>query len=266
MSNFFNEVFITCDTREQSALVPNRKTASAIVPGKFLISDYTEAELVQLAEKRPRIFSVFNHFSRKGAEVGIGKLDRCDYFVTGYHRGFEISLGVEYKQLSDFFGSHEDLPWKLWESQGVYQDVALCVEGRVEVDEHDGYFYVKNNAALDSLRYDLYQARLAEWQQQGVNVRQFDKLDYFAPTLENLVDFVSKSNHKSFEYREPCQAGLVLKMLCQIPGVKLITVQKLLKDNPDMSFGELMGHDLKWMKGKVGKITGEKLWGVLHGE
>ena len=53
-------------------------------------------------------------------------------------------------------------------------------------------------------------------------------------------------------------------MLMQVPGIKLHTINKLLNGNPDMTFAELLGHDLKWMKGKIGKKTGEMLWRVLH--
>jgi len=140
------------------------------------------------------------------------------------------------------------------------------VEGRVDLEECGDFEFVKNWAAESVLRYDLYQARLAEWQDQGVHVRTFEKLDHFAPSLGNLIDFVSKSGHKSFEYREPCSADLILKMLCQIPGLKLHTVSKLLKDNKNMTFAELNEMSVKDLQGKIGKKTGEKLWGVLHGD
>lgn len=265
MSNEFPGIFITCDTREQSAYIKNHKEPSAIVKGKYLISEYTDSELAYLAKKRPRIFSIYNYFSRKGAEIGIGKLDRGDYHVTGTHRGFDVDLCVEYKHLTDFMGSHEDLPWKLYELSELYNDVGLFVEGQVHIDEQNGFQFVRCfGSDTDVLRYDLYQARLATWADMGIHVRQFERADLFAATIENLIDYVTKSGHKSFEWREPCGSELTLKMLCQIPGIKVTTVSKLLKDNKNMGFAELLTQDMKWMQGKVGKLTGEKLWRILH--
>ena len=265
MSNLFPGVVITCDTREQSALLKNHKVESAIVKGKFLISEYSESELYALSRQRPRIFSVYEHFIKKGSEVGIGKLDRCDYAVSGFHRDFEISLGIEYKQLNDLMSSWDDLHWKLWESQGMYKNVSLCIEGRVDAIEQDGLYFVRNFSGPEVLRYDIYQAKMAEWQELGVQVRQFEKLDNFAPTLENLVDYVSKGNHRVFEYKEKCPADLTLKILCQIPGIKLTIVQKLLKDNPEMTFAQVNEMSVKELQGRIGKKTGEYLWSILHG-
>lgn len=264
MSNDFSGVVITCDTREQSACIQNRKQPSAIVKDKFFLSEYTERELSLFAESRPRIFSVYNHFSRKGAEVAIGKLDRCDYYVEGSHRDHTVNLGVEYKHITDFAGSYEDLPWKLWESYGIYSEVGLFVEGRIDIEEREPYQFVKNWAGESVLRFDLFQSRLATWQDQGVHVRTFEKLNHFAYTLENVVDYVTKEGHKSFTYKEPCGSDLVLKMLCQIPGIKINTVSKILKDNSEMTFAELYNYDLKWYQSKVGKITGQKLYSILH--
>lgn len=264
MSNDFSGVVITCDTREQSACIQNRKQPSAIVKDKFFFSEYTERELSLLAESRPRIFSVYNHFSRKGAEVAIGKLDRCDYYVEGSHRSHTVNLGVEYKYITDYAGSQEDLPFKLWESTCMYESVGLFVEGRYDIEPIGDNFFIKNYAGESVLRYDLFQARLATWFEKGVHVREFDDISYFAPTLENLIDYVTKDTHKSFEYKEPCGSDLILKMLCQIPGVKIGTVSKILKDNSEMTFAELFNYDLKWYQGKVGKVTGLKLYNILH--
>ncbi|MCK9575478.1 MAG: hypothetical protein M0R51_05925 [Clostridia bacterium] len=264
MSNEYPGVFITCDTREQSALKLNHKTETAIKKDTYFISDYSAEEKRELAKKRPRIYSVYEHFSQKGAEVAIGKLDRCDYQISGEHRGFPVNIGVEYKHINDFAGSHADLPWKLWESAELFQDVALFVEGRIDIEQSGNFYYVKNWAGESVLRYDLMQSRLATWEAQGVHVRTFEKLAHFPINLENLIDYCAKSGHKSFEYKEPCAADLTLKMLMQVPGIKLYTVNKLLSGNPDMTFAELLGYDLKWMKGKIGKKTGEMLWRVLH--
>ena len=264
MSNDFSGVVITCDTREQSAAIQNRKQPSAIVKDKFLLSEYTERELALLAESRPRIFSVYNHFSRKGAEVAIGKLDRCDYYVEGSHRDHDVNLGIEYKYITDYAGSHEDLPFKIWESTGIYESVGLFIEGKVDVEDSGNFYFVRNPAGENVLRYDLFQARLATWQNLGVHVRTFDNLNCFAPSLENLLDYITKETHKSFEYKEPCGSDLILKMLCQIPGVKIGTVSKILKDNSEMTFAELYNYDLKWYQSKVGKVTGLKLYNILH--
>lgn len=264
LSNDFSGVIITCDTREQSAAIQNRKQPSAIVKDKFFLSEYTERELSLLAESRPRIFSVYNHFSRKGAEVAIGKLDRCDYYVEGNHRNHIVNLGVEYKFITDYAGSQEDLPFKLWESAQMYENVALFIEGEIPIEECGENYFIRNPVGDNVLRYDLFQARIASWQEKGVHVRTFESLKHFAPSLENLVDFVTKYTHKSFEYKEPCGSDLVLKMLCQIPGVKIGTVSKILKDNSEMTLAELYNYDLKWYQGRVGKVTGQKLYNILH--
>lgn len=281
MSNSYEGICITCDTREQSALCINHKTESAIKKDTFFVSDYSADEKRELAKKRPRIYGVYEHFARKGALVGIDKLNRCDYHiigvvdtdtedsgevfsVSGQHKQHSINIGVEYKYLEDFMGSHPDLPWKLLESASKYDQVALFIEGKIDIEQIGDFWFVKSIGGPSTLRYDLFQARIASWQEKGVQVRCFDNAFMFAPTLENLIDYCAKEGHTAFEFREECLANLPLKMLTQIPGIKLHTLNKLLADTPEITMAELLEKDMKWMQKQIGKKTGEMLWRVLH--
>jgi len=280
MSNKFPGILITCDTREQSALIENHKTVSAIKKDTYFISDYSDEEKWELAKKRPRIYSIYDHFEAKGSLVGISKLDRCDYHiigvvddkentgevfsVSGIHRQHNINLGVEYKYLEDFMGSHIDLPWKLLESAEKYDQVALFIEGKIDIEQLGDFWFIKSAGGPSTLRYDLFQARVASWQEKGIHVRCFDSEFMFAPTLENLIDYCTKDGHKAFEFREECAANLPLKMLTQIPGLKVHTLSKLLADTPEMTMAMLIEKDMKWMQKQIGKKTGEMLWRILH--
>lgn len=280
MSNEYPGILITCDTREQSALITNHKSATAIKKDTYFISDYSAEEKIELAKKRPRIYGVYEHFERKGALVGISKLDRCDYHiigvvdavddsgevftVSGQHKQHSINLGVEFKHLEDFTGSHVDLPWKLLESASKYDQVALFIEGKIDIEQIGDFWFIKSVGGPSTLRYDLFQARLAAWQEKGVHVRCFDNAFMFAPTLENLIDYCAKEGHTAFGFRDECPAELPLKMLTQIPGVKLHTLNKLLADTPEMTMAELLEKDMKWMQKQIGKKTGEMLWRILH--
>jgi hypothetical protein len=261
----FSELFLTCDTREQSAIVVNKKQPSAIIKGK-LLSEYTNDEIIYLSKKRPRIWGLASYFMKGGAEVIIDKLDKCDYKIEGMYQDKEVNLGIEYKTLEDMAGSIEDLEWKLPESYKLYEDVALCIEGRLNIIERGNFQYIRNwaNEEASVLRYDLYTSRVQTWTNLSVQVRQFERDSMFPYVVEDLLNYIVKGTHTSFRYKETNNQDVIFKMLIQIPGVGLKTLNKFFTKYPKSSMKDIMAYSVDELKEYFGNDRGIKIYNVLN--
>lgn len=261
----FSELLITCDTREQSAFVQNRKVPSAIIKGK-LISEYSNDEIIRLTKQRPRIWQVANYFMQRGAGVIIDNLERCDYRIQGIYQGKYVDIGVEYKTLNDVAGSIDDLTWKLPEAYNIFEDVALFVEGRLTIVQKEKFFYVRNFANEDAsvLRFDKLTGHLETWRQLGIHVRQFEREDMFPVVLEDLLNYITKDCHTTLSIKKPCNEDTVLKMLCNVPGLGAKTISKMLSKRKFTVF-EFVNMDLEEMKTLAGKDKGTKIYNTVRG-
>jgi len=261
----FSELLVIADTREQSALIQNKKVPSAIIKGK-LISEYSNDEIIRLTKQRPRIWQVASYCMQRGAEVIIDNLERCDYKIQGFYHGKCVDLGVEYKTLNDIAGSIDDLTWKLPEAYNYFEDVALFVEGRLNIVQNGQFYYVRNFEKRDAsvLRYDKLTGHLETWRQLGIHVRQFEREDMFPVVLEDLLNYVTKDVHTTFSTKKPCNEDIVMKMLCNVPGLKGKTISKMLSKRKFTVF-EFVNMDLEELKNIAGKDRGTKIYNTIHG-
>jgi len=261
----FGELLITCDTREQSALIQNKKVPSAIIKGK-LISEYSNEEIIKLTKQRPRIWQAASHGMKKGAEVVIDNLDRCDYKIEGIYQGKVVCLGIEYKTLNDIAGSIDDLTWKLPEAYNHFDDVALFVEGRLNIVQNGQFFYVRNFANKDAsvLRFDKLTGRLETWRKLGIHVRQFEREDMFPIVLEDLLNYITKDVHTTFSTKTQCNEDIVMKMLCQVSGLGVKTISKMLQKR-NFTLFELANMDIEELKNIAGEDKGVKIYNTVRG-
>jgi ERCC4-type nuclease len=260
----FSELLITCDTREQSALIQNKKVPTAIIKGK-LISEYSNDEIIKLTKQRPRIWQVANYCMKKGAEVVIDNLDRCDYKIEGIYQGKVVCLGVEYKTLNDIAGSIDDLTWKLPEAYAQFGDVALFVEGRLNIVPVGQFYYVRNFEKRDAsvLRFDKLTGYLETWRQLGIHVRQFEREDMFPIVLEDLLNYITKDVHTTFSTKTQCNEDIVIKMLCQVPGLGVKTISKMLRKRKFTVF-EFINMNIEELQSIAGKDKGIKIYNAIH--
>ena len=264
--NKFSEIFLTCDTREQSAIIQNRKVPSAIIKGK-LLSEYTNDQIIKLTKQRPRIWTLSNYCMKRGAEVVIDKLDRCDYSIQGFWNGKYVNVGIEYKTLEDIAGSIKDLEWKLPECYGYYDTVCLFVEGRQNIIKREDFYYIRNyrekNASV--LRFDNFTSKMEIWRNQGIIVREFEKECMFPVVLEDVLNWITKDVHKTFSAKlQNSNEDILIKMLSHVPGIGIKTVMKILKTYPNTSMKDLLGYSLDDLIKLIGKDKGKKLYGVLN--
>jgi ERCC4-type nuclease len=261
----FSELLIIADTREQSALIQNKKVPSAIIKGK-LISEYSNDEIIRLTKQRPRIWQVASYCMQRGAEVVIDNLERCDYRIQGVYQGKCIDLGVEYKTLNDIAGSIDDLTWKLPEAYAHFEDVALFVEGRLNIVQIGQFYYVRNFEKRDAsvLRFDKLTGHLETWRQLGIHVRQFEREDMFPVVLEDLLNYVTKDVHTTFSTKTPCNEDIALKMLSHVPGLGVKTISRMLRKRKFTVF-EFVNMDVSELQKLAGKDKGIKIYDAIHG-
>ena len=263
--NKYREACLICDTREQSAIIKNRKVPSAIIKGKPL-SEYTNDEIIKLTKQRPRIWAVSNYCMKRGAEVIIDKLDRCDYKIEGFWNNRYVNVGIEYKTLEDIAGSLDDLEWKLPECYKHFDTVCLFVEGKQNIIKNGDFYYIKNyrekNASV--LRYDKFISRMETWRNQGIIVREFEKECMFPIVLEDVLNWITKDVHKTFSAKLPTNEDLLIKTLTQIPGIGIIAVMKILKTYPNTSIKDLLGYSIEDLQKLIGKDKGKRLYSALN--
>ncbi len=261
----FSGLLLTADTREQSAIIQNRNVPSAIIKGK-LISEYSDIEIAKLMKQRPRIWSLANYCMQRGADAVIDNLDRCDYKIEGVYNGKVVSLGIEYKTLVDIAGSIGDLAWKLPEAYAHFDEVALLVEGRLNIVQKQNFYYVRNYANDDAsvLRFDRLTGHLETWRRLGIHVRQFENVGMFPIVVEDLLNWVTKDCHTTFSTRKPCNEDIVLKMLCQVPGVGVKTISKMMSKRRLTMF-EIANMDIEELKKLAGNDRGTRIFNAFRG-
>ena len=263
--NKFSEIFLTCDTREQSAIIRNRKVPSAIIKGK-LLSEYTNEQIINLTKRRPRIWTLSNYCMKRGAEVVIDTLDRCDYSIQGFWNGKFVNIGIEYKTMEDIARSIKDLEWKLPECYKYYDTVCLFVEGRQDIIKRDKFYYMRNYREKDAsvLRFDNFVSKMEIWRSQGIIVREFEKECMFPVVLEDVLNWVTKPVHKTFSAKLQTNEDLVIKMLSQIPGMGIKSIMKILDTYPNTSIKDLLGYSSEDLKNLIGKDKGKRLYCALN--
>lgn len=152
-----------------------------------------------------------NYFEDKGGDASLGSLNDYDYRVVGEYRGIPVDVGIEYKRIDDLLGNWKRLQTRFAKAIQHTSDIAIFIEGPVKIHQHFGAelvsrqgnhvkirligskkSYVINPYAPEDevgelLPYTTYQSKLAQWQEVGVQVRQFDELNMFGDSVLNLL-------------------------------------------------------------------------------
>jgi hypothetical protein len=214
-----------------------------------------------------RINTFKSYFESRGACVTKGTLHRCDYSIEGIYRDIPIKLGIEYKSLDDFAGSHSELPWKMVESYDTYEDVALFVEmGQYDLqDLDDGGSMFCNYAIRDKigvLRYDVFQNMLRSFAMDGVYIQTYPYTFEFPRSAHNLMNYIVKPMHNGIRYKPKSFEEVYTNMLMQMPGIGLTNAKKIKEHFKN--FYELCVFAEPHHIDAVGNATGKKLHKFFH--
>lgn len=190
------DVIVTIDTREQSQL---------------------------------RIRAVEDFVALHGGATLHSKLDLCDYHVEGEFRGVKVDLGIEAKSLSDFMGSHGDLPDKLFRAFDDYDEVALFVEvGVLEFTVNgDGWTSLIVHPAVHAgveatLNLHAFENAMESWAREGVHIRTLTGPCHFPYAMAGLMVNLVKPVHEGLHLDTRGLEGYMkayLNTLAKIPGV-----------------------------------------------
>lgn len=162
-----------------------------------------------------------------GATTKPASLNDYDYLIEGTYRGVDVKIGIEYKRLDDLISSIMELPERFARAFGHTNDVALFIEGQIRAVRHltttetsrDGnvihtkiglskYTFVENinteGMVGEVLQYNIYQSKLAQFQEAGVQVRQFDELVMLGDNILNLLShYVPTKPHPYLKLVKP---------------------------------------------------------------
>lgn len=180
-------------------------------------------------QSQPRIRAVEDFVALHGGATLHAKLDLCDYHVEGEFRGVKVDLGIEAKSLSDFMGSHGDLPDKLFRAFDLYDEVALFIEeGALEFTVNgDGWtpniVHPAHNAGVDAtMNLHAYRNALGSWAREGVHVRALTGVLEFPHAMAGLMVNLAKPVHEGLHLDTRGLGGYraaYLNTLAKVPGV-----------------------------------------------
>lgn len=224
------------------------------------------AELILTIDTREkgteRINSIQNYFELRGAYVEKKALKRCDYWIDGVYRDIQVDIGIEYKTIEDFAGSHQDLPWKLAESFDTYSDVALFVEtGQYDLIDVESGTLIRNYRLKDkegTLRYDVFQNMLRSFARDGIYTQTFLNVFEFPRSVHNLLNYIVKPTHKGIQYKSTDASSIYRNMIMQIPGIGIHKANKCVVDFPTLY--DLCINAVDHHQEVFGKITGNRVY------
>ncbi len=188
-------------------------------------------------EKSSTRIEIFKNFIEgNGGAVEKGALTLCDYKLEGMFREKEISLGIEFKTLSDFSSSYQDLPDKLARSFELYSDVGLFVEvPQFKVSSADEFHATVINSAVPDgsanvLNYAALMNSLESWQTEGIHVRQIGAEYLFGYALGSVLINITKETHRGLEISKiKDYKTAYLNCISKLDGVGYKTALKIAK-------------------------------------
>jgi len=207
-----------------------------------------------------RVHTVETAFRNNNASVTLHKCEYVDYVITGFYRGNEMNIGIEYKTFDDFLLNRDKLPDRLFHALETYDTVALFVE----MDSKD-ISYDTNNDTMTLISPTDYVVRqkhqnvghivtttitqfengMASFSKWGVECRTI----FYSPrqipySMFALIRHSTKDSHKGLRLKydkETNNSDAIFKnMMTQVPGVGVATVNKL------------MGYGIATLKDAVG--------------
>lgn len=196
---------------------------------------------------RQRINAVETAFRNNKASTVIKKCEYVDYVITGYYRGEEINIGIEYKTFDDFIMNRDKLPDRLYHALETYDTVALFVEldpgmsyntdddTMTLVSPTDFVVRVKhpNIGHIVTTTLAEYENMVASFTKWGVECRTI----YFIPkqipySMFALIRHVTKGYHTGvkLKYRKDSDnsEAIFKNMIVQVPGVGVGSANKLI--------------------------------------
>ena len=202
----FCELIVTADTREKDA---------KRVQG---LQDYVE--------KHNGVFQ----------KEGLPNNGGCDYKIEGNYKDSEINIGIEYKTLTDFAGSYQQLSGRFVNAYKLYTHVALFLEVpkySFGIDEDGFHGTIKNpsvqDGSADVLKYFTFQGVMQSLARAGIYVVRIQSAVEFPYALGWFVNYISNPIHSTMEFGSKDYPNQYLSSLIKIPSVGVKAAIKLTK-------------------------------------
>jgi hypothetical protein len=213
-------------------------------------------------QDRQRRNHIRRYFENLGGEVEVGWLQdptnaiegSYDYLVEGTWRGVDVKLGIEYKRIDDMLINWKELQFRLAKSIQHTPSLALFIEGPIKTHKHmecrilnkvgqrrlvrftaSRKSYIvnpcapwDNNEIGELLPLITYDSKCAQWQEQKIQIRQFDELEMFGEKLENVLGhLVPSQKHPYIELDRKHPKHDRLAFYLTFPGVGAEKANKL---------------------------------------
>jgi hypothetical protein len=211
-------------------------------------SDYSKLflEINEIPRKEPieAVKHIVAWFVERGATVKSVQGNSCKFVIYGKFRDKTVDLGIDIMDISELCNEWPELPTKLGNIIEHYVDVGLFICGKIDVQRGNDKYFVTNPKMQGSLFYDTYQSRLQTYTELGINVRQFDNLWQFGPSLDNLLHHLTgfphtgltptrddrfKLNYSMYQNLPKCGASTAAKMAIHSVGYWISHKEELLK-------------------------------------
>ncbi len=214
-------------------------------------------------KSQSRIKRITDYWLSKGGMTTKTTLPLGDYLITGYFRGKEIDLLIEYKSLIDLSGSYQDLPDKLFRAGKKHQSIALFIEeGNIALSFNNGTF-IKNPAlrdgSADVLNYYAYKNMLDSFAQDNIHIRCFQHELYFEEDLYSLLIHLSKDCHTGLHVKGRDFNTIMMNVLCKMDGIGAVRAHKLMAIVPNLERLVELAHYEGVFEKLIGTINGKKL-------
>lgn len=214
-----------------------------------------------------RIKYVKDWFESQGGLVEKAALPLCDYKIVGEFHDISVNLGVEFKTMSDFCSSWQDLKNKLGRARNeLYEEVALCIDsGNYTYTYQDGKAFIHNpairNGDADVCPLAVYEGLIDTLQQSGIHCRQLRSEAQFPDSLYNLLTYIT-NDHELIGFTGKGYILAYRRTLQTLEGIGTKTVDKLIASYPNMHW--LSSASEESLIEVIGKKSGSKLYNFLH--
>ena len=160
----------------------------------------------------------------------------CDYKIEGNYKDAEINIGIEYKTLTDFAGSYQQLSARFVNAYKLYSHVALFLEVpkySFGIDEDGFHGTIENpsvrDGSADVLKYFTFQGVMQSLARVGIYVVRIQSAVEFPYALGWFVNYVSNPVHSTMEFGIKDYPNQYLSSLIKIPSVGVKAAIKLTK-------------------------------------
>lgn len=217
-------------------------------------------------QNKKRISSVELWGAQHNAVIEHHKLERCDYSLEGTFNGYEISLGIEAKSLSQFCSEDKkEIKRKLVESYNYFSEVAFFIEtGNYEYADLDGKKLIQIRAGTEFINgcsLAEFEGTLETLQASGIHVRQLRSEFQFPDSIHNLLTYIT-NEHELITTKSKTYPEAYKRTLMSLQGIGIQGARKLIEAYPNM-FWLCSASEESYQK-ILGKKTGSNLYSFIR--